>query len=107
MLVWLTCPFGPGIPGLADSDLPSTEFRGETLPIVDKEADFLWSLTVKFFIEFSVANVPIVETDDKDDASSSSFPRIPFIRFAVVELCLFFLGIGGRTFPGNSTRNFL
>jgi hypothetical protein len=49
----------------------------------------------------------MVETDDTDDASESLPLRTALKRFEVVELCLFFFGIGGRTFPGNSVRNFL
>jgi len=61
-----------------------------------------------FMEEATCGTVPIVETDDIDDASSSSpLPVIPLNRFEAVELCLFFFGIGGRIFPGNSVRNLL
>lgn len=51
--------------------------------------------------------VPIVETEETDEASSSVLPMTPLNRLEAVELCLFFLGIEGRIFPGNSVRNLL
>ena len=51
--------------------------------------------------------MPIVETDDIDEASESSPPLTALNKFEAVELCLFFFGIGGRTLPGNSVRNLL
>jgi hypothetical protein len=51
--------------------------------------------------------IPIVDTEDTDEASESSPPLTALNKFEAVELCLFFLGIGGRTFPGNSVRNLL
>jgi len=65
-------------------------------------------LTDRLFIDVLIAGgIPMVETDDTDDASESLPLRTALKRFEVVELCLFFFGIGGRTFPGNSVRNFL
>lgn len=49
----------------------------------------------------------MVDTEDREDASPLLPPVMPLIRFDAVELCLFFLGIGGRTLPGNSVRNLL
>jgi hypothetical protein len=49
----------------------------------------------------------MVETEETDEASLSLPPVIPLKRFEAVELCLFFLGIGGNTFPGNSCRSLL
>lgn len=51
--------------------------------------------------------VPMVLTEDTEEASSSLPPVTALSKFDAVELCLFFLGIGGRTFPGNSVRNLL
>lgn len=51
--------------------------------------------------------VPIVETEDIEDASESLPPVRPLIRFDAVELSLFFRGIGGRTLPGSSVRSLL
>lgn len=69
--------------------------------------DIPWTESV--FIELVTCGiVPMVETEDMDEASSSSpLPVSPPSRFEAVELCLFFFGIGGRTFPGNSVRNLL
>jgi len=85
--------------GLVSIDLPSIEDLGEAFPKENADADFRLSLTVNFCI-----SVAIVETEDTDDASSSSFPVIPLIIFDAVEFCLFFLGIVGNTFPGSSVR---
>ena len=64
--------------------------------------------TVKFFSEESTAPVPTVDTEDIEDASlSSPFPMTLPSKFEAVELDLFFFGISGRTFPGNSVRSFL
>ena len=66
--------------------------------------------TVKFFMGGSTAaTAPMVDTEDNDDlsSSSSSRPMAPLMRLVAVELCLFFLGIGGRIFPGNSVRSAL
>jgi hypothetical protein len=49
----------------------------------------------------------MVEIEDIDEASESSPPLTALNKFEAVELCLFFFGIGGRTFPGNSVRNLL
>jgi hypothetical protein len=49
----------------------------------------------------------MVETEDTDEASESSPPLTALSRFEAVELCLFFRGIGGRIFPGNSVRSLL
>lgn len=92
-----------GVPGV--DGLVSNEDLGDD-PIKE-EVDNRLFLIVKFFIEDSVATVPIVDTEDVEEASSSSLPLILLIIFDVVELCLFFLGIGGNTFPGNSNRKFL
>lgn len=96
----------PGVPGV--DDLPSNDDLGEDFP-KDRaeEVDNLLFLIVKPFIEDSVPIVPIVDTDDTDESSSSSFPLTLLMRFDAVELCLFFLGIGGNTLPGNSVRRFL
>jgi len=49
----------------------------------------------------------MVDIEDIDEASESSPPLTALSKFEAVELCLFFFGIGGRTFPGNSVRNLL
>jgi hypothetical protein len=96
-----------GVPGLGG--LPSNEDLDGDLPIDRAEdVDNRLFLIVKPFIEDSVPMVLIVDTDDKDDiSSSSSFPLTLLMIFDAVELCLFFLGIGGSTLPGNSVRRFL
>ncbi len=49
-----------------------------------------------------------MDTEDSDDTSLSlPLPVTALTRLDAVELCLFFLGIGGNTFPGNSVRNLL
>lgn len=53
----------------------------------------------------STAMVPNEETEDRDDASSSLPPMTPLSKFEAVELCLFFLGNGGRILPGSSVRS--
>lgn len=49
----------------------------------------------------------MVETEDMEEASLSLLLPITCNKPEVVELVLFFLGIGARIFPGNSVANFL
>lgn len=49
----------------------------------------------------------MVDILDIEDASESSPPLTALNIFEAVELCLFFFGMGGRTFPGSSVRNLL
>jgi len=61
----------------------------------------------RLVMEVSTFNVPMVLTEDSEELSSSPPPVTALNRFDAVELCLFFLGNGGRTFPGISVRNWL
>ena len=65
--------------------------------------------TTRFFIDSAVPrSLPIVETEDTEDASlSSPLPITVPSNPVLVELVLFFLGSGGKTFPGSSVASFL